>query len=94
VARRQLRQLNSPVDEEGVDGDGGCVGSLARKRRKRGIDLADSAGVKHLDLQSHGMGRRFRHTETSPCERPTNLDGARRLGLNGRFGDALLFTRS
>jgi hypothetical protein len=47
------------VEREGVGADDEGVRSVARKRRKRGIDLADGAGVEDVDLQPHGASRRF-----------------------------------
>jgi hypothetical protein len=52
-------QLDAPVDQKAVGADDDGVGSLARKRRERGIDLAAAAGVEDLDLQPHGTSRRF-----------------------------------
>jgi hypothetical protein len=60
VVRRQLGQLDTPVDEEGVVGDEETVVSLAGKRRERSIDLANGAHVENLDVQAHGASSRPR----------------------------------
>ena len=59
MARRQLGQLDTPADEEGVAADEEGVGPLAHKSCEGRIDLAAGAGVEDLDLQPHGAGSRF-----------------------------------
>ena len=58
MACRQLGQLDAPVDPEGAGPDEEGVGSLVHKRRERGIDLMDGAGVENLDLQPNGASGR------------------------------------
>ena len=65
VACRQLGQLDTPVGQEGGGANEEGVGSLACKRRERGIDLAAVAGVEDLDLQPLGAGSRFHASHCS-----------------------------
>ena len=60
VACRQLDELDAPASEKRagrtISSTSGCSPHKTREGR---IDLAACAGVKHLDLQSHGATSRF-----------------------------------
>src|SRR5215469_11074440 len=58
-AHRLKGQLDMPAVQEGIAADEEGVGSLARKSREGPIDLTARAGVKDLDLQSHGASCRL-----------------------------------
>src|SRR5215813_13113384 len=57
VTCRQLRQLDTPAEEEGTDTDEESVGSLVYKSSERCIDLAARAGVENLNLHPHRSSR-------------------------------------
>ncbi len=61
VARRQQRQLQTPVGEKGIAEDQERVGPLALKTGKGGIDLVRLCWQLRIpDLQALGAGGRFR----------------------------------
>jgi len=60
VARRQQSQFEAPAAEQGVTADEERIRPAPSPDVQRLIDLADRAGVEHLDLQTDGTSRSFR----------------------------------
>src|SRR5262249_7968115 len=59
VPRRQVCDLDAPVEEESAAADEQSVRPLARESREGSIELGDSAGVETADLYCHGARSRF-----------------------------------
>jgi hypothetical protein len=72
MVRRQLDELDSPVDERRAGADEQGVETLACKSREGRDYLIAVACVQHPDLQAHGAGRRFQVSQ--------NQLGIRRIG--------------
>ena len=75
MARRQVSQLHTPVEEKGIGGDEEGIGSLPRKCREDRINLMASAGIEDLGLQPHDASRRFHISR-----RGLGSDGIGRIG--------------
>jgi len=60
IERRERLKLDTPAAEEYVGGDEEGVGPVAANCGEGGLDLAASAGVEDLNLQSDGT-RSFRY---------------------------------
>ena len=54
VARRQVDQLDTPIGKTRVEAHEDGIGAITRKSFEGLIDVAAAAGVKDLQLQSHG----------------------------------------
>src|SRR5262249_7227547 len=58
VARSQEDQLDTSADKKGATADEKRIGSIARKCCEGRIDVLAGAGIKGLDLQTHGARSR------------------------------------
>jgi len=67
VARRQVDQLDTPIGKTRVEAHEDGIGAITRKSFEGLIDVAAAAGVKDLELQSHGAASRFQVSQCGLC---------------------------